>query len=216
MNDLTGKRFGRLNVLKNIGFKHYGKKRVRKVPLFLCQCDCGSVCECSETVLVKGYAKSCGCLKREILNEEKTTHKLSNTKLYRVWSSMKDRCYREECKSYKNYGGRGICVCDEWKNDFKAFHDWAIANGYRDGLTIERKDVNGNYEPGNCCWIPKSEQSKNRRNVHLITYNGVTKTLSDWSRHLKVDRGTIRKYEKKYGSGQVAITKLLEIKESEE
>ena len=103
-------------------------------------------------------------------------------------------------------------MCDEWKNNFQAFYDWSISNGYTEGLTIERKDVNGNYCPENCCWIPKSEQPKNRRNSHFITYKGETKTLSEWSKELHIDRETVRLYEKRFGDGEKAINTILQSK----
>ena len=125
---------------------------------------------------------------------------------------MKDRCYRNSCSNYCDYGGRGIKICDEWLNDFSTFKEWALSNGYREGLTIERKDVNGDYCPENCCWIPKSEQAKNRRNSHFITYKGETKTLSDWSKELHIDRETVRLYEERFGSGEKAIDAILDSK----
>jgi hypothetical protein len=104
---------------------------------------------------------------------------------------MVDRCRRKKNKSYKNYGGRGISVCEEWRNDFMAFYKWSINNGYSDNLTIERNDVNGNYDPRNCKWITHAEQTLNRRDSHLVTYNGRTKTIAEWARDLQINYNTL-------------------------
>lgn len=181
-----------------------------------CRCDCGSNKILSTSNITTGNTKSCGCLKKELLLRKNTTHGMSNTKLYSVWGSMKDRCFNENVSQFSDYGARGITVCDEWKNDFRAFYDWAIESGYKDGLTIERKDVNKDYCPENCCWIPRKEQSKNRRNSHFITYKGETKTLSEWSRELHIDRKCVRNQEKKLGSGEEAIKAVLNSRKHKE
>ena len=111
---------------------------------------------------------------------------LRNHRLYKIWAGIKNRCFNKNLAAYKDYGMRGIKICDNWSNDFKAFYDWAVANGYNDNLTIERINVNGNYEPNNCCWILKSEQAKNRRNNNYITYNFETHTIADWAKILNV------------------------------
>lgn len=206
--DITNQRFGRLKVISYAGTKRLGKSG-KTVTTWDCVCDCGKQLIIPYYRLASGNTNSCGCLRSEMLRRKDTTHGLSKTPLYRVWRSMKDRCYRSKCKGYVNYGGRGIVMCDEWKNDFEIFHNWALKNGYRKGLTIERINNNGNYEPSNCCWIPKSKQSSNRRNCHYITYHGETKTLSEWSRELHVDRETVRNKEKQLGSGELAIEAIL-------
>lgn len=110
----------------------------------------------------------------------KRTHGLSRTKIYKRWKTIKDRCYREKNNYYKHYGGRGIKMCQEWLDDFMNFYNWAMANGYQDGLTIERIDVNGDYCPENCKWITLEEQALNKTNTRYLTYNGETKTLKEW------------------------------------
>ncbi len=119
------------------------------------------------------------------------SHGMTREKIYYVWAGMKRRCYNPATKDYERYGGRGITVCAEWKQDFKAFHKWAINNGYQEGLTLERKDVNDNYRPENCCWIPKADQSRNRRSNLLISYNGETKILSEWADLYGINRNTL-------------------------
>jgi hypothetical protein len=116
--------------------------------------------------LTKNKNHSCGCLAKEHLKDMANgniTHGMTGTRLYGCYKGMMSRCYRKKDIHYKAYGGRGIVVCDEWKNNAKAFIDWAITHGYSDDLTIERIDVNGNYEPSNCTWIPMSEQYKNKQ-----------------------------------------------------
>lgn len=112
----------------------------------------------------------------------KEKHNMTHTRLYNTWCNMKARCYRKTMKRYERYGGRGIIVCEEWKNSFIAFKNWAMANGYKDDLTLDRINVDGNYEPNNCRWISNLEQQSNRGNNRMITYNGETKALCEWAR----------------------------------
>lgn len=121
------------------------------------------------------------------------THCLSKHPLYNTWIGIKVRCYNKNSVDYKDYGNRGIVMCDKWKNDFKKFYDWAISNGWEKGLTIERKDFNGNYEPNNCEWIPMYQQSKNRRSCKKVTYKGETHTISEWSRIKNISRKTLER-----------------------
>lgn len=125
-------------------------------------------------------------------NNGRYRHGLCKTRLYRIFGNIKQRCYYKNNKDYKNYGGRGIIVCDEWLKDFKKFYDWAINNGYQDGLTIDRINNDGNYEPSNCRWITKKAQSRNNRNNRIITYKGETHCLIEWSEILKIPYPTLR------------------------
>ena len=129
--------------------------------LFLC--DCGNYTEQNLCDIEKGKVKSCGCKRYRDLSNRNRTHGESKTRLYRIWRGMKTRCQNSNHRDYIDYGARGISVCKKWDKSYKKFRDWALTHGYTDNLTIERKDVNGNYCPSNCCWIPKSEQAKNQR-----------------------------------------------------
>ena len=161
--DLTGQRFGRLVVVERAENSADGRAR------WLCRCDCGQ----SKTVLgehlKKGRTKSCGCAKSESSSKRFKKHGGRNSKLYRIWSNMKDRCNNPDCKVYSDYGGRGIKVCKEWIDDFSAFQKWALANGYKEGLTIDRKDNDKGYSPDNCRWTDRKIQGNNKRNCRYIT-----------------------------------------------
>lgn len=157
VKDLSGQRFGRLTVIKRAGSNNDGRAR------WLCVCDCGNIDIKLGKLLLNGHCRSCGCGEYENRVSNCTSHRLSNTRLYVIWRGMKQRCYYLKHKDYHNYGGRGVTVCDEWKNDFKTFYEWAISQGYNDDLTLDRIDVNGNYEPTNCRWATWSEQRLNQR-----------------------------------------------------
>ena len=177
MKDLTGKKFNRLLVVEYIGTRVVGKNTKRSY--WLCKCDCGNLISVTQNNLNRS-TKSCGCLKKEKtskLGKEKvgniqhlgtiasTKHGLRNTRIYNIWHGMKKRCLNPKDAAFKRYGGRGITICDEWKNNVKSFYDWAIANGYNDTLTIDRVDNDGNYEPNNCEWVTPSENSKRRHRI---------------------------------------------------
>jgi len=114
------------------------------------------------------------------------------TRLYRIWTNMKSRCANPNVAAFKNYGGRGITVCAEWRDSFEAFQDWATSSGYRDDLTLDRVNNNGNYEPSNCQWEDRVAQGNNSRRNRLIEHNGETHTISEWSRITGLSRDTIR------------------------
>lgn len=158
---------------------------VRRKQRALCRCDCGNEMIVLEASLKREHSRSCGCLRRDTSTSVNTTHGAAFTRLYYIYHHMRRRTEDPKCRSYKDYGARGIEVCKLWST-FAVFRDWALANGYHDDLTIERKDVNGNYEPENCTWIPKTEQSRNTRSNIRITIGGITKCASEWARHFGV------------------------------
>ena len=189
--DLTGLRFGRLVVKE----RDWSKK---KAAYWFCLCDCGNTATVQATHLRSGATQSCGCLHDE--SSRKTTwktHGAYKTRIYQTWLGMKGRCYNERNSRYPNYGGRGITVCEEWRDSFEAFRDWAMANGYRDDLTIERKDVNGDYCPENCCWATQKEQQNNRSNNLMLTHNGKTQTITQWAKETGINEMALRSRIKK-------------------
>lgn len=181
--NIIGQKFNRLTVLelhhKVQKFKKSGHKSGFK-EYYLCQCECGKYSIVEKYSITSGKIKSCGCLIKDTAYRHFSIHNLTNHRLYNTWVHLKGRCYNCSNKYYKDYGARGIKVCNEWKNDFKAFYDWAISNGYADNLTIDRIDNNGNYEPSNCRFITLKKQQNNKRNNFNITIYNRTQTLSEW------------------------------------
>lgn len=180
---MKGTKFGRLTVRELIVD---GDANHRK---YLCDCDCGGTKITSEDNLKRGHCKSCGCLyKGHGGSKKKNIYLGSDSKLYNTWASMKDRCSNHKSNNYKNYGMRGIKVCDEWKNDYSTFKQWALENGYDEkggkNCSIERIDVNGNYCPENCKWATAKEQMNNTRRNTVIEYNGKQMTLAQWADYL--------------------------------
>lgn len=180
IKDMTGQRFGKLVVKELAGKDGRGECK------WLCQCDCGNTTVVYGSHLRKGRTVSCGC----VMRNAHASHRESRTRLYRIWQHMTSRCSNPKSDSYKYYGKRGITYCNEWKT-YESFRDWAMANGYKDNLTIERIDVNGNYEPENCTWIPQTEQAKNTRKAIRITYDGITDTLRGWSKRMGIPKSTL-------------------------
>lgn len=132
-----------------------------------------------------------GLTPEEIIKLKGHKHGLTHTRLYTIWKSMRQRCFSKQHKDFKRYGGRGITICEEWKNSFQAFYDWALAHGYADNLSIDRIDNDGNYCPENCQWADSATQAKNRRFAH-ITYNGETHTIEEWSKITGISNSGIR------------------------
>lgn len=181
LKNLVGRQFGELIVLKrNPVNSKSGNAR------WDCKCSCGNIATVIGSKLRSGATKSCGCARKS-----KIAQGFSKTRLYRIWSLMKKRCYRNENENFKHYGGRGIEVCEEWKKDFIAFRSWALSHGYADNLSIDRIDVNGNYEPSNCRWADIKTQANNRRNNHIITYLNNDYTVSEFAELLKVSYWTV-------------------------
>ena len=137
----------------------------------------------------------------------KVTHGKRHTRLYTIYANIKTRCYNKKNSRYQLYGARGITMCDEWKDDFQTFYDWAMANGYRQDLTIDRIDTNGNYEPSNCRWATWRVQQNNRGNNHLLTYRGETHTMAEWARIYNIGYQTlVRRINVSHWSVDKALT----------
>ena len=184
--DLTGQRFGKLKVIK------FHSLDYRNRALWKCKCDCGNFHVVAGTLLRGGSVRSCGCSKIESTIKRNTTHGLSKHPIYNIWIHIKRRCYNENYPDYKDYGGRGITICDEWIHDFKAFYDWSISHGWKRGLSIDRIDNNGIYEPANCRWTTIEVQANNTRRIHAITYMGKTQSMMDWCKELDLDYYAVR------------------------
>lgn len=186
--DLTGKRFGRLTVLGRAD-------KPGHMVYWNCVCDCGKSHIAAGAYLKDGRIKSCGCLHNEKsairAKKQFTKHAESGSRLHRIWKSMRTRCNNKNAKSYGDYGARGIVICPEW-DDYATFRDWAMANGYEDGLTIDRIDVNGDYCPENCRWVTWIMQSNNKRTTAYLTINGITHSIAEWSRLSGVKYETLR------------------------
>lgn len=171
--DLSGQRFGRLTVIERTEKESKGQAR------WLCRCDCGNTAIVQSYDLRSGNTQSCGCQRKEHFTH--FVHGHSKERIYAIWKGMKSRCFNKNRKHYKDYGGRGITVCQEWKDDFESFYEWSIANGYSDDLSIDRINSDGNYEPSNCRWADGITQGNNKTNNAVIEFNGVAHTLSEWA-----------------------------------
>ena len=204
-----GDKFGRWELLTD---KYLVERYGQQMGMAIARCECGTEREVKVAALVGGTSQSCGCLKNEKASERMKlmnadglgshpTHGLSGHPLYRLYHSMLNRCYLSTTKQFDDYGGRGISVCDEWRDSFQAFFDWAVENGWKEGLTLERKEVNGHYTPGNCRFVTMKEQGMNRRNTVYVTTWNETKPLAAWVRdpRCKVDYGTLAVRIKRYG-----------------
>lgn len=186
---LPGEKCGRVTIIKldKVEEQNYFRKdrqifEKRYRYFYLCKCDCGNECVIEKKNLLKNKygCQQCGHNHHDIIV---STHNLTKTRLYKIWQGVKNRC-----KHHKNYGARGIIVCEEWKNNFMNFYNWAINNGYNDNLTIDRINVNGNYEPSNCRWTDIKTQNRNRRSNRLITYNNETHCITEWAEKLNIKR----------------------------
>lgn len=160
--DISGQVFGRLRVIEFVGTNKH------RLATWLCRCECGAFLVTTSTSLRSGRTSSCGCFKRDKLSEIHKKHGLSNHRLKRIWSAMKQRCGNTKCDSWIHYGGRGISVCPEWINDFSAFANWALNNGYEDNLSIDRIDNDDDYRPDNCRWATRKDQSGNTSKTYRL------------------------------------------------
>lgn len=190
-SNLLNKRFGRLLVIEETN-----ERSSIQTVIWKCKCDCGNITYVDTNRLTSGNTKSCGCLSVESYRKPKIIkHGDCNSnsefhRLYIIWKGMKSRCNNQNGQKYKDYGGRGISVCEEW-NEYMNFKDWALSNGYRSNLTIDRIDVNGNYEPNNCRWSDAVTQMNNMRTNTHIEYNGVVHTIAELARKYNLKQNTL-------------------------
>lgn len=201
--DLTGERFGYLTV-------------IRRVPnrgghtAWECVCDCGVHVVVAGHALKSGHTKSCGCYQRQRASEVQQKHNEANSsRLYNIWINMKSRCNCPTCRDYKDYGARGIHVCEEWQNDFLAFKLWALRNGYSDEKSLDRKNNDLGYSPDNCRWSTAIEQNNNRRSNFRVTYEGETHTIAEWARFFGINYFTL--YSRIRQSGRDPIDVIAEL-----
>lgn len=180
--DLVGQRFGRLTVIKRIENKNGH-------PCWLCLCDCGNGKYVSGDNLRNSSTKSCGCLKEEGNNLK---HGKCHDRIYGIYKAMIARCEKEYSSVYGYYGKRGISVCQEWKNCFETFYEWSINNGYKEKLTIDRIDTNGDYCPKNCRWVTMKEQNYNRRTSHRFNIDGVVYGMREFSNKIGLSEQLIQ------------------------
>ena len=172
---MEGKKFNRLTFIKKTNERRNGNI------LWDCQCECGNITRIVKWDVTSGNTKSCGCFKDEMIaktGKNNVTHGMRYTKIYKIWEGMKRRCNSEKAERYSSYGGKGITYIKEWEQ-FVPFHEWAINNGYEEGLSIDRIDVNGNYEPSNCQWIPLEQQAYNKTNSNVVEYKGKKITIGE-------------------------------------
>jgi hypothetical protein len=206
--DISNQKFGRLTAIEK-------STNICGKTAWKCVCDCGNIAYVTTSNLTCNRIRSCGCIKQEMLMKRNITHNQRHTQLYEVWKSIKQRCYNPKGQAYHNYGERGIKMCEEWLNNFQAFYDWSYANGYspenqkdeKNKLTIDRIDVNGNYEPSNCRWVTRKVQSSNMRTNKLITINGETHCIAEWCRIYNVYPSNYYKKINKGMSPEEALTK---------
>lgn len=201
-NDLAGKKFGRLTAIEIAGTSK------QHVAVWRCICDCGNEKLVERYCLTQGRVRSCGCLPRELnkTGNNRRVHGMCGTRIYRIWKQMKTRCSNPNTDDWKDYGGRGITVCEEWQDNFQAFYEWAMANGYQDDLTIDRIDYDKGYSPDNCKWADITTQANNRHTNHLITINGTTKTCMEWIKDTGISKSTFYQRLRKGISGEALIT----------
>lgn len=194
-----GDKFGRWTVTGVAPRKGHNKR-------WSVKCDCGNVGSVFHFSLENGASKSCGCFQREISRSiciSRTIHgdacRGKMTRLRSIWGDIRKRCTNPRTKSFVNYGGRGIKICDAWA-DYRMFKEWALAHGYRDTLTIDRINNNGNYEPGNCRWATVGEQSLNKRTTKLLSYKGETKSVQEWAASIGIGYKILWARLKRWGS----------------
>lgn len=196
---IPGQKFGRLTVLKRAE-NNPGQQGVR----WLCQCECGNVKSIQAGKILNGQTKSCGCFQRERMVNMNRRHGMFGTRIYRIWTRMMTRCTNQKARNYADYGGRGIRVCERWKK-FENFYADMIGT-YRDGLSIDRIDPNGDYYPENCRWETATRQQRNRRITKILEFNGRRQSIADWADELAIPLGTLRERLRRGWTTERALT----------
>lgn len=201
INYLSGQKINGVVYIKDVA--PYTRKNGTQDRKALFQCKCGNQFESVISIVKKGNTQSCGCLHSRISSERLTQHGFSQTAIYKVWKNMRSRCYNPKHKSFKDYGGRGIKVCDEWINNPSVFVNWAISNGYKKGLQLDRINNDGNYEPNNCRFVTPKVNTRNRRNtkigfsdireINLLKKQNPKLTTVEIAERYRVNPATIRK-----------------------
>lgn len=199
LRDISGQKFNSWLVIGHSGGKYWR-----------CRCECGNERPVHKYRLVKGLSKSCGCRRGELISARIKTHGLSRSKVFAAWSSMLRRCLNPNAENYPRYGGRGITVCADWANSFENF--FADMGHPPEGMSLDRKDNDGNYEPDNCRWATAEEQARNRSNRRLITYDGRCQSLGEWAKELEIGRETLRRRLEKGWSVEDTIGRPLYVK----
>lgn len=182
---ITNCRYGRLTAVKRVENDKYNHKQ------WLCRCACGNEIVVLQSSLISGRTRSCGCYYKDTRQTSARTHGQSKTRLFHIWTEMLARCKYQSRNDYQYYGGKGIKVCEEWQA-FENFAKWAQENGYTENLTIDRIDTDGDYTPANCRWATRQTQMNNTTRNRVVTVNGVSKTLAEWSRENKIKYHTIQ------------------------
>lgn len=182
--ELTGESFGKLLVLEKA-------ENIGKNTRWLCLCECGKKKTILTYNLLSGRSKSCGCVRGEKLGNLTRTHSGSGTKIYDIYKGMKQRCGNVKNPAYKYYGDRGICICNEWLENFEVFREWSLSNGYKDGLSIDRRDPNGGYNPANCRWVSMHKQQNNKLNSMFVIINDDKYTIAEWADITKTKKQTL-------------------------
>lgn len=174
--DISGMRFGHLTVIREVGREH-------KEIVWECKCDCGNIVH-RKSYEIRHKLTNCGCMTKDILREKNSRHGLYGTRIHRTYTNMKTRCYNPHYYLFKNYGGKGITICDEWlgENGLKNFADWSMKNGYSDKLSIDRIDNSKGYSPENCRWVDMRTQQNNRTNNRILSCGGESHTMAEWSK----------------------------------
>lgn len=197
----VGEAFGRLTAVSALGANKH-----RNI-VWLCRCSCGGEVRVPATKLRTGWTRSCGCLRRETTRAKRLTHgesrRHAESREYRIWKNMKMRCLNPATRNFAEYGGRGITICDRWRDSFE---DFLADMGRSNGLQIERKDNNAGYSPENCIWATRKTQCRNTRRSFRITADGATRTAAEWSERTGIPEGAIRRRIQRGWAPERAVT----------